>query len=168
VDELTPLALLGKAFYFTLDDLRANRTGKLSPPQRRRLMARAAGAIAVGLLLLLAPMTVGLGLVWWGTEAKPVDVLFDSAALAGYLTGLVCFGFYLFSNFQSFLLPLELVRGRIQSVSGPVKRHGLYLFVKKKRFLLDRAALDLIQDGLQYTFHFLPLSRQILSVEFAE
>lgn len=166
--ELTPIAQLGIAFRFTPDDLRTNRTGKLTRRQRRALTGQCAIAWLIGLMLLLGPSIVGLILVWWGTEKSFEKVLTDRAALAGYVTGLIAVAFYLVMNFRSLLLPLDLARGNVLALGGPVRRHGLYLQIRQTRLLMEAAVLDLIQDGLHYTFYILPNSRKILSVEFSE
>lgn len=168
LQELTPIAQLGMAFHFTSDDLRANREGKLTLRQRRKLVAQFWSTVLVGLLLLLGPSVVGLILVAWGTDQSFGDTLTDSAALAGYLTGLIALSFYVAINFKSLLLPFDVLRGRVLALSGPVKRHGLYLQVRHTHLLMEEAVLDLIQDGLHYTFYVLPHSRKILSVEFSE
>lgn len=168
LEELTPTARLGSAFSFTPDDLRANREGRLTLRQRRDLLSHFWSTALMGLLLLLGPILVGVILVWWGTEKSFGDILTDSATLAGYLTGIIAFGFYIFINYKSLLLPLDVLRGRVRALSGPVKRHGLYLQIRNSQLLLEEVVLDLIQDGLHYTFYILPRSHKILSVEFSE
>ncbi len=168
LQELTPTAQLGMAFHFTSDDLRANREGTLTRRQRRKLMGQFWSTLMIGLLLLLGPSVVGLILVAWGTESSFRNILTHSAALAGYLTGVIALAFYVAINFKSLLLPFDLLRGRVLALSGPVNRHGLYLHVRGTRLLMESTVLDLIQDGLHYTFYVLPRSRKILSVEFSE
>ena len=155
-------------FHFTSDDLRANREGTLTLRQRRKLVGQFWSTFMIGLLLLLGPSAVGLILVAWGTEKSFADVLTNRAALAGYVTGMIALAFYMVINFKSLLLPFDILRGRVLALSGPVKRHGLYLHVRGTRLLMESTVLDLIQDGLHYTFYILPRSRKILSVEFSE
>ncbi|MBI5930460.1 MAG: hypothetical protein HY862_14210 [Chloroflexi bacterium] len=166
--ELTPIAQLGLAFHFTSEDVRANRDGRLTLKQRRELLAQFWSTLFIGLLLLLGPSLAGLILVWWGTQNSLGDVLTNNASLAGYLTGAIALTFYVVMNYKLLLLPLDIMRGRVLILSGPVKRHGLYLQVRHAQLLMEAATLDLIQDGLQYTFYILPRSRKILSVEFSE
>lgn len=166
--ELTSLAQLGQVFHFSSDDLRANREGKISLRQRWRLWRRFWGTFFTILALLLIPILVGWALVLSGTDKALIDVLFDPAALAGYITGFMLAGFYTLVNFSTLVLLVDMSRGRVRAVSGPVQRMGRYLFINKRRFLVEVSTLDLIQTGLHYTFYVLPGSQHILSVEFAE
>lgn len=166
--ELTPLVQLGQAFKFSSDDLRANREGKLTFRQRRRIWQRFWQALITALLMLLIPIIVTWFLLFWQTSATLADVLNHPAALIGYSTGAILAAFYIIANAPAFFVVIDVWRGRVQAISGPVERYGQYLVLKKRRFLLESNTLDLIQNGLRYTFYILPGSQHILSVEFAE
>lgn len=167
-DELTPVTQLGRALSFSAEDLRANRSGRVTVRQRRTILRRFLSSVFVFLLLLLVPIGVGLILVAWGTEQSVDAVLRDDAALIGYLSGFALGLFYLTASLQQFLLGADLVTGRVLMISGPVERYGRYLYIGQKRFLLEAGELDLIQTELHYTLYVLPVSQHVLSLEFAE
>lgn len=168
IDELTPIAQLGNAFNFSSNDLKANRTGKITARQRRVIWRRLFVSMISWLLLLIIPIVIGVILVGWGTPNTFSDTVFNEEALSGYITGLLLSTFYAIAHFNTMVMVVDALRGRIRRVSGPVKRQGKYIYVRKYRFLLDTATLDLMQTGLQYKFYVLPSSHHILSVEFAE
>jgi hypothetical protein len=168
LDELTPIAQLGNAFNFSSNDLKANRTGKITARQRRAIWRRLFAFMISWLLLLIIPIVIGFILVEWGTDQTFSEAFFKTEALSGYLTGLLLSSFYAVGQFNTLVMVIDTLRGKIRRVAGPVKRQGHYIYVKKYRFLLDTATLDLMQSGLQYRFYVLPSSHHILSVEFAE
>lgn len=167
-NELSPLAQLGKAFGYSVDDLKNNRVGRLSRRQRRQVWGRFSLTLIGWLLLLLFPIGVGLALVLWDGQTSFSDALFHPATSAGYLVGGLLALFYGVVQFSTLMLVVDVLRGRVHAISGPVERYGRYLYVKRSRFLLEQHKLDLIQSGLRYTFYILPGSRQVLSIEFAE
>lgn len=166
--EQTPLLQLGKAFNFSLDDLRANRNRRLTRRQRRVIWQSFLIAAFYWMLLLLVPGIIGWILVLWGGDEALSDILFSTAAAAGYATGIVLSGFYALAHYQTLLLVVDALRGHVVAVSGPVKRYGRYLYIEERRFLLETETLDLIQNGLRYTLYILPGSQRILSLEFSE
>lgn len=167
-DELSPLAQLSQAFGYSVEDLKKNRAGRLSRRQRRQAWVRFGLTLLNWVLLLLFPMVVGLALVWWDGQTNLEDALFHPAARAGYLVGGLLAVFYGVVQFNTLMLIIDVMRGRVRVISGPVERYGRYLYVKRSRFLIEQHKLDLIQSGLRYTFYILPGSRQVLSIEFAE
>ncbi|NDJ87491.1 MAG: hypothetical protein GYB66_16575 [Chloroflexi bacterium] len=166
--ELTPLARLGEAFDFSMDDLRANRNGTVTRRQRRKVWRRFLASFGTAVGLFLVPVIVGWWLASWDQSLSLLEFLTAESALVGYLTGLLLAGFYISVNISSFLLSVDILRGQVVAVSGPVRRYGHYLFVDQQRFLLEAASLDLIQSKFHYTFYMLPGARHILSIEFAE
>jgi hypothetical protein len=168
IDELTPITQLGNAFNFSSNDLKANRTGKITARQRRAIWRRLFAFMISWVLLLIIPIVIGIVLVEWGTDDAFGDVVFKTEALSAYITGLLLSTFYAIGQFNTLVMVIDTIRGKIRRVAGPVKRQGRYIYVKKYRFLLDTATLDLMQSGLQYKFYVLPSSHHILSVEFAE
>lgn len=168
INDLTPIAQLGNAFNFSSNDLKANRTGKITARQRRAIWRRLVAFVISWILLLMIPIVIGFILVEWGTNEAFTDALFKTEALSGYITGLLLSTFYAIGHFNTLVMVVDALRGKIRQVAGPVKRQGRYLYVKKYRFLLDTATLDLMQSGLQYRFYVLASSHHILSVEFAE
>lgn len=166
--DITPLTLLGESFGFSPTDLKDNRTGKLSFSQRQRLTRRFLNALAVGLLLLLAPPIVAMILVSWGDGGSVSEILGALEVVVGLVIGLVLAGFFVVASMHLFVLALDLAQGVVRSVTGPVQRQGMYLRIGRRRFLVEEATLDLIQSGLKYTFYYLPRSSTIVSVEFAE
>ena len=168
IDELTPITQLGNAFNFSSNDLKANRTGKITARQRRAIWRRLLAFMISWILLLIIPIFIGFILVDWGTKAAFTDAIFKTEALSAYITGLLLSTFYAIGQFNTLVMVIDTLRGKIRRVAGPVKRQGHYIHVKKYRFLLDTTTLDLMQSGLQYKFYVLPSSHHILSVEFAE
>ena len=168
VDDLTPLAQLGVAFRFSSDDLRANREGKMTLRQRRIAWQRFWSTVIVFILLIMIPIMLAWGLLLWESDKSINDVMTDSAATIGYVTGIVLAIFYITVSYERLLLIIDTLRGRVAKISGSVERYGRYVYIKNRRFLLDSDKLELIQNGLQYTLYILPMSHQILSIEFAE
>ncbi|PJF44300.1 MAG: hypothetical protein CUN55_04670 [Phototrophicales bacterium] len=167
-DELTPIARLGRAFNFSSDDLRANRAGRTTLRQRKRLWRRFWTHNFIFLMLLISPIAVSWVLVAWGTQESIFSVWDERPALIGYIVSAILGVFYLIGNFQNWLMALDLMRGRVQAVSGTVERYGHYLYIGSFRFLLESGTLALIQSELKYTLYVLPSSQVILSLEFAE
>lgn len=161
--ESTPLAQLGQAFYFTQEDLRDNRARQLSSRQRQYLTKQFVRTVFTGLLLLFLPALVGVIIVIWSGGD-----LISLPAIFGYVTGLILLGFYLAASYRQLLLIADLRRSRVESITGSVERQGAYCHIGRHEFLLEQAKLDLIQTGLRYTFYYLPISKHIVGVEFAE
>ncbi len=167
-NELTPISQLGRAFNFSSDDLRANRAGRTTRRQRQQLWRRFWANNLILLLLLVAPIIVTWILVAWGQKTALFSVWDDDAALIGYAISAILGVFYLLGNFQAWLMGVDLLRGRVQPVTGTVERYGHYLYIGAFRFLLESGTLALIQSELRYTLYVLPSSQVILSLEFAE
>lgn len=167
-NELTPIAQLGRAFNFSSDELRANRAGRTTRRQRQRLWRQFWVHNLMLLVLVVAPILVTWILVAWGQQAALLSAWDDDATLIGYAVSAILGLFYLLGNFQGWLMGIDLMRGRVQAVSGTVERYGHYLYIGSFRFLLESGTLALIQSELRYTLYVLPSSQVILSLEFAE
>lgn len=167
-NELTPISQLGRAFNFSSDELRANRAGRTTRRQRQRLWRRLWGHNLILALLIMVPVVVTWILVAWGQEVTLFSVWDDDAALLGYVLSAILGTFYLAGNFQSWLMGIDLLHGRVQAITGIVERYGHYLYIGSYRFLLESGTLALIQSEVRYTLYVLPSSQVILSLEFAE
>ncbi|MCI0713916.1 MAG: hypothetical protein L0154_27415 [Chloroflexi bacterium] len=163
MSEVTPLAQLGRAFGFTPEDLQANRARRITQRQRQNLNNLFVKTVLVGVFLLLLPALVGLAIVaWQGGDLLSLE------GLLGLLIGLILFSFYAVANYRDIALIFDLSRGTVEIITGKIERTGAYLNVGRHQFLLEEAKLDLIQSGLRYTFYYLPVSKRIIGVEFAE
>lgn len=163
MSEATPLTQLGRAFGFTPEDLQANRARRLTHRQRQALNSLFVRTVLVGFLLLLLPAVVGLAIVaWQGGDLLSLE------GLLGLAIGSILLIFYCVANYRDYALILDLSRGTVEIITGTIERTGAYLNVGRHEFLLDEAKLDLIQSGLRYTFYYLPVSKRIIGVEFAE
>lgn len=165
MDVINPLA---DAFNYTPDDLRANRAGKLSGRQSRRMWGR----FIIALVQLLLLMTVPVGVTWWtvswGADLSFEEVIYDNRAMIGYLVAAILSGFYLISNSSSLALIGDLLGRRVRPLRGEAAIWGRYLKMGKRRFVLDDDALAAIQPNLVYRAYILPASGVLLSIEYAE
>jgi hypothetical protein len=163
--EALPLA---SAFRFTGEDLQANRQGKVTAAQRRRLWRRLFVVFFGGLLLLLVPILLAWSLITFATNQSFSEAFWDGRMFSGYLVGLLLWSIYLGANYRTWLLGLDLLRGKVISVAGPVRVWGRYLILEDYQFVIDETALSLVKTGLRYRVFILPSSCTLLSIEFSE
>jgi len=166
MDQLTPL---GAAFHFTPQDLRVNRQGQVSPPQRSRLWKRFILTLLGGILLILAPTLITWILISWSARQSLPTTLTDDRAFIGYLIAVLLGLIYAAANFRTLLLCIDLLRGQVQPLVAPVRIWGEYLLIGQFRFVMEEETdLTLIKSGLTYRAFVLPMSQTLLSLEFAE
>ncbi|MFP4321408.1 MAG: hypothetical protein ACLFTK_03045 [Anaerolineales bacterium] len=159
---------LGDVFNFTPDDIRANRQRRLSRRQRRRLWGRFIGTLLGGLVLMSVPVLLGLALISLETGISPRAALEDNRAIVGLLIGGLLGVLYALANWPSLLLLVDLIDGRVRSVRAPARLWGHYLLLGDERFVVGDDLDGLVRDGVRYRAFVLPLSKTLLSLEFAD
>lgn len=164
----TGVMMLGPAFRFSGEDLQANRQGKLTAKQRRRLWGRFFMFFFGGFLLLFVPIILALVLIALATGSALADTFWDGRMVSGYMVGLLLWSIYLGANYRTWLIVIDLMRGKVISVTGAIRTWGRYLMVEDYQFVVDEDALNLVKDGLRYRIFTLPFSSTLLSIEFSE
>ncbi len=159
---------LASAFHFTGEDLQANRQGKITSRQRRRLWGRFLMLFCGGFLLLGIPILLAWALIAFATDQPFSEALWDGRMFSGYMIGLLLWSIYLGANYRVWLMAVDLLRGKVIPVVGPVRVWGQYLILENHQFVLEDAALALVKTGLRYRVFTLPQSSTLLSIEFYE
>ncbi len=159
---------LGDVFNFTPQDIRANRERRLSGRQRRRLWLRFWGLALGGALLVAAPVLLGLALISLETGISLGDALGDNRARVGMVLGALMGVLYALANWQGLALAVDLLDGRVRSLRAPARRWGQYLLLGDYRFVVGDDLEGLVRDGMAYRAFVLPLSKTLLSLEFAD
>ena len=160
---------LKKLFKFDDYDLNANRNGRLSAKQEKRLTEdaraeRRSARDSAGILLVFALLGFGMGLL----------IVVNAPVLAGkVLIGLMlCVLWPLAWGRQAWMIwrsvPSEN-QGQVRAVSGRARviRDGqdFILEVEGRQFDLDKNPGGVIPDGVQITVYFLERTEEILSVD---
>jgi hypothetical protein len=166
-------------FNFTEDDLAENRAGHLSPRQRTALIfsqLRNALLWAPFLLMGLAfavlfPFFFILQPLWQG---EPVEVGAWVGGLIGLIFGSVFASIIVVSGLNALR---DLLVGAVQSVEGHVdkrivtrssgrsRRTDYYYTLNGQQFRVNRTAYNALVEGRPYRLHYLPRSKQVVSVE---
>lgn len=162
---------LRKFFHFTEDDLLANRRGRLSEHQKKRLSQRAKAEQASArssaiILFAVAAAGLAIGLIV-GSVAPTRTARILIVLLMGIVWPLVWAG----KGVKIRLSARKLQEPRLRELSGPVhitrygdEEHGLQ--VGQLEFDLDGNPSGVIVEGDDYTIHYLEATEEILSVEY--
>ncbi len=158
------LLILAKSNKFTLDDLKSNRNGKITPSQRIKLLPR----VVLGLL-------IGI-----------VNLIFGSLLLGFYLHGLIntsdfvpiMFLFSIPGILTIFILPsainglIDIKFSKLEKTQGigRKQRRGLfapnyYYIINNKRFNVRYQAYQALIEGIEYRAYYLPRTKTLLSIE---
>lgn len=147
-----------RAFQLQPEDLEANRAGRLSPAQGRRLLGNGnsnlAGALLIGLLLA--------GILY-GVVHKPL-------VPAQWITASILFVIVLIVGLRYFLQTRAAVaEGRVESLVGPAHaqsrgRAGWYLVVADQSFQLPVRPSQIQRDA-RYRVYFVPGTRTVIAME---
>ena len=153
MDERTLEGFLG----FNDDDLAANRDGRLSPRQTRRLAGSGAGRLIVG-----PPFAVG---------GAAMSLLFDSAI--GAVLCLIASGMGLYIAWRGFGFLVDSMDGAVAFVTGPLSgrkvrtrnRTSYWAHIGPVSKRIGRAAFDALPNGVACHLYYAPGCRSLLSVE---
>jgi len=153
LDERTLEGFLG----FNDDDLAANRDGRLSPRQARRLLWSGAGRLIVG-----PPFAAG---------GATISLLFDSAI--GAVLCLIASGMGLYIAWRGFGFLVDSMDGAVAFVTGPLRgrmvhtrnRTSYWAHIGPVSKRIGRAAFDALPNGVACHLYYAPGCRSLLSVE---
>jgi hypothetical protein len=161
------LGQLGRAYGFTLDELRANQAGRLHPAQVAR--GRRKGAVAVVVLVLsgVLALAAGLGGAWYYIDSfylyPPTRTDYNAMVAiggAGVLVGLAFFVGAHRSLRQRRKRRAAFEQGRLDVVEGPMNKvevtgsQGYFTFqVRDRRFGASRQLFELLTQGATYRLY---------------
>ena len=147
-----------RAFNISVEDLEANRGGRLGAAQQRYLLRSGNWNIAAATLVCLL-----LGAILYGVASKPLaPIQWILAAAMG--AAVLATGFVYFRRTRA-----VVAEGRVECLVGPVRvgsrgRSGSYLSVSGQIFPLP-VRLSYIQQGLAYRVYIAPSTRSIVAIE---
>lgn len=156
---------LAETLNFTEEDLQANRNGRLSEEQQRRLSAQSGCSIVGSALVVLGLAGAGfwmLALGWWQLAA----VFFVLAVVIGLLNRAGRGGFRAEINAGTVAIAageITLSANEIANPNGGVVEYLLQ--VNDEVFVIPRDAFAAFEDNAVYRVYYLPQSRIVLSAE---
>lgn len=147
-----------RVFHLDAGDLEANRAGKLSQGQARRL-------VRSGYLNVVGAVVIGIGLaaILFGVARKPLAPVQWILASALFLAALaVGIGYMRRTGAAA-------ADGRVECLTGPVRaqragKAGWYLHVADRSFRLP-VRPGQVRDGMQYRVYFAPRANVIVAME---
>lgn len=159
--KLKPEQFLENAFYFTPDDLDANRAGSSSPKQRKDLQWR---MIVMGILFICFLMAFfSSAFLSWQFGINDSRLLFflslgGLAGCLGTLNTLIRDGVSLYRG------GVEQLTGRIRlNITNDNKYSGE---ISGRNFKLTKDQFLAFKNGDPYTIYYLPTSKRIVGVEW--
>jgi len=156
---------LQEALGFTLDDLQANREGRMTHQQRLPLESRR--NTWTGWRVLIFTLCIVLGAVFVANQM--------TAFAIG--TGVFSLLFYAFSRWQMSPYVSDLREGSVKAAEGRVKldihhhdkvgnREDFIVSMMNKRFYVKRHVFDAFENANAYRVYFAPKSQILLSAEW--
>ena len=149
-----------RAFHISVQDLEANRVGRLGAAQQRNLLRSGNWNLAGAVLICLV-----LGAILYGVASKPlVPIQWILAVAMG--AAVLATGFVYFRRTRA-----AVAEDRVECLVGPVRvgsrgRSGSYLSVSGQVFPLP-VRLSYIQQGAAYQVYIAPGTRSIVAMEAA-
>jgi hypothetical protein len=147
-----------KAFHIGIEDIQANRTGRLGPTQQRNLLNSGNGNLAGSLLIGLL-----LAAILYGVANKPLVTV-------QWITALILFAIVLIIGMRYFLQTRAAVAdGRVECLVGQVQvrsrgKAGWYLTVAGRSFQLPIRPWNVQRDTI-YRVYIVPGTRSIVAIE---
>ncbi|MEO8392593.1 MAG: hypothetical protein ABI700_06340 [Chloroflexota bacterium] len=156
---------LAQELNFTFDDLEANREGRFTEPQRKRLrLLMLRDVVSYGLLALL-PLG-GLVALLTGSADHPVNGVMLALLL-------ILFGLLIFYVIRQVYATRADLTGGVKVVTGQAALHvagrGLHsLSVGQQNFQISKKVYSAFAEDKFYRVYYAPKLKAILSVELAE
>ena len=147
-----------KAFHIGMEDIQANRAGRLGPEQRRNLLNNGNGNLAGALLI-----GVLLAAIVYGVANKPLVPV-------QWITALILFAIVLIVGVRYFLQTRAAAAdGRVERLVGQVQvvsrgKAGWFLMVAGQSFQLPIRPWNVQRDHV-YRVYIVPSTRSIVAIE---
>ena len=166
---------LQKLFRFTPADLQANRQGRLSTAQQKRMddearagLKSARDSAAILFVIALLGLAFGLTLSWFAPTV-PSRIFFLSLLCLLWPGAWGWKGWKILSEAKARSQPQQVkcVSGRvhIHTIQAPGASREYILQVAGREFDVEKDPSGALMEGAAYTVYFLPATEEVLAVE---